>query len=597
MKAENGQMFASPPAYWRVQSYMNPEAIRAQVRKIISSRTVARSERLARFLEFTVSETLAGHSDQLKEFVIGVEVFDRKQEYDPRLDPIVRVEARRLRMKLKKYYETEGTHDTLRIEYPKGSYAPAIRIADRAERTAGVSHAHRGIAVLPFSHSSSEECEYFTDGLTEEMIASLTKVDGLRVVAWNSSSRLKGTPRDYARIGAQLQVDVVLEGSVRPSATGGVRVSVQLVSVRDGSYLWTESFERPLHDIFSVRDAIVTEVARTLHVKLGPPRPQTNSREAYQFYLKGRFHWNKRTDESVSRGAEYLANAVAVDPEYALAHAGIADAHIVLAKFGVKAPRDAMPQARAAARRALALDPTLAEAHVSLGSIAALFDWDWAAAEQHMRRGLEINPLYATGHQWYAHDFLSAVGRLEEAEAALVRARDCDPLSVVVLASSAENLMMQRRPEDALDFYRKTLELDPYFPRAHFGTARAWLLLGKEDEALMSARAGWALNPSSALALAVVTHVYASIGHTEAAFLTLRDLEEAARKNPVAPYLFMRAWMALDPDKACDYLAQALEDRDPRLVHAAVSPIYDCLRGHPRFESVLRTMGLSLVPA
>ncbi|HWZ31116.1 MAG TPA: tetratricopeptide repeat protein [Bryobacteraceae bacterium] len=595
MRSENGKSLSSLHRSSRVQFNMTPESIRAQTRKIIASRTLVRSERLARFLEFTVSESLAGNTDQLKEFVIGVEVFDRKQDYDPRLDPIVRVEARRLRMKLKKYYETEGRSDALRIEYPKGSYAPAIRITDHAERT-DTSKSRRGIAVLPFSHSANEECEYFTDGLTEEMIASLTKVNGLRVVAWNSSLRLKGTPRDYARVGEQLQVDVVLEGSVRLAGPNTLRIAVQLVWVSDGSYLWTETFERPLQEVFSVRDAIAAEVARTLHVNLGPPRPQTRSREAYQFYLKGRFHWNKRTDESVARGAEYLENAIAADPEYALAYAGLADCHIVLAKFGAAPPREAMPKARAAARRALTLDPTLAEAHVSLGSIAGLFDWDWVAAEQHMRRGLEMNPLYATGHQWYAHDVLAAVGRLEQAEAALARARDCDPLSVVVMASSAENLIMQRRPEEALDLYGKTLELDPYFPRAHFGKARAALSLGREEQAREAVRAGWALNPSSPLAIALVTYIYAAIGRVADARRSLQELEEAGRKTQISPYLFMRAWMAMDPRRACDYLEQACEDRDPRLAHAAVSPIYDDLRGHPRFDAVLRRMGLTLEP-
>jgi serine/threonine-protein kinase len=314
--------------------------------------------------------------------------------------------------------------------------------------------------------------------------------------------------------------------------------------------------------------------------------------EAFHFYQKGRYHWNKRTDEAVARGIDYLEKAIALDPGYALAHAGLADCHIVHAKFGAAIPREAMPRARAAARRALALDPTLAEPHVSLGSIAAIFDWDWSASEEHFRKALDLNPGYATAHQWYAHDLLAGVGRLEEAEAALEQARDCDPLSLVILASSAENMVMQRRPADALEFYARTIELDPYFPRAYFGLARAYVLLGRNDEAVQAVRHGSALGPKSAMPLALEAHVYGSLGRMDEARAALAQLDNMARTNRVAPYLFMRAWSALDADRACEYLEQACEERDPRLVHAAVSPVYDPLRGHPRFESVLRKMGL-----
>ena len=573
---------------------MTPESIRAQVRKIIASRAMSRSERLARFLDFTVSETLDGHADQLKEFVVGVEVFDRHQDYDPRLDPIVRVEARRLRMKLRKYYETEGRDDTLLIEFPKGSYAPAIRVERAHSDAVGSRETRRAIAVLPFSNLGvREECEYFVDGLTEEVIEALTKVEGMRVVAWSSSLKLKGTPRDYARIGDQLQVDVVLEGSVRHAAPGAMRVAVQLVSVRDGTYLWTESYERPVEEACSVRDAIATAVARALRVKLNAPRAQTQSLEAYHLYLKGRHHWNKRTDEAVGRGADYLDQAIATDPGYALAYAGWADCQVVLAKFGAAPSREAMPKARAAARRALALDPTLAEPHAALGSIAALFDWDWAAAEQHFRRAIEINPGYATGHQWYAHDMLSGVGRLEEAEAELALARECDPLSVVILASSAENMILQRRPKESLDFYTKTLELDEYFPRAYIGLARTLVLLGRKDDAIEAIERGRALNPSSPLARAIQASIYAGVGRGAEARHMAEELEADKQATYISPYLMMRAWMMLDPDLACEYLQRACEDRDPRLIHAGVSPIYDPLRGFACFESVVRRMGVA----
>ncbi len=584
IRSENDGSAVSPQRVSRVQQYMTPESIRAQTRKIIASRAMARSGRLARFLDFTVSQTLDGHGDQLKEFVIGVEVFDRRQEYDPRLDPIVRVEARRLRMKLKRYYETEGLADALMIEYPKGGYAPAFRVG-RVEPTP--EGTRRAIVVLPFSHTEgSEECEVMTGGLTEELIDALTKVEGLRVVAWHSKAQWN------PRIGDELKVDVVLEGSVRAYAPGWARVAARLVSARDHTYLWTGTFERPAEKLFSVRDAITAGVAGALQVELRPGRAQTRSMEAHHSYLKGRYYWNKRTDEAVARGIEHLENAIAADPEYALAYAGLADGYIVLAKFGAAPAREAMPKAREAARRALELDPTLAEAHVSRGSIAALFDWDWVAAEEHFRRGLEMNPGYATGHQWYAHDLLAGVGRLEEAAAALERARECDPLSLVVLASSGENMIMQRRPAAALEFYSKALELDPYFPRAHFGVARALLGLKRNQDAVDAVERGSALTPGLAMAIALEASIYTGVGRIAEARQRVRALEEMHKAKRVSPYLMMRAWMALDQERACDYLELAYEERDPRLTHAAVSPVYDVLRPLPRFEVILRQMGL-----
>ncbi len=445
---------------------VTPETIRAHIRKIITSRVLTRSERLARFLEFTIEETLAGHADQLKEFVIGMEVFDRRDNYDPRLDPIVRVEARRLRSKLAKYYECEGCDDAIRIDFPKGGYAPVISLKD---------------------------------------------------------------------------------------------------------------------DIVGPKQAA--------------PRSHTASRQAYHRYLKGRYHWNKRTDEAVARGITDLQEAVALDPAFALAHAGLADCYIVLAKFGAELPREFMPKARRAAERALALEPALAEAHVSMGSIAAVFDWDWTGAERHYLRAIELKPDYATAHQWYAHDYLSAVGRLKEAEQELERARDCDPLSLVILSSSGEILGMQRRPQEALQYFEQALELDPYYPRGHFSLSRALLQLGRNDEAVDALRRGIALDPHSPMPLAVAAHVYAGAGREAEAKRALSALERIASKQRVPAYVFMRAWMMFDPKHSCDYLEQAFEERDPRLVHVAVSPVFDPLRGQPRFEATIRRMGLALEEA
>ncbi len=250
---------------------MTLPAIDSLVRKIVSSRAMARSERLARFLEYTVSETLAGNSGQIKEFVLGVEVFGRTPDYDPRLDPIVRVEARRLRMKLRKYYDTEGRDDRIRIEYPKGSYVPAIspfRPEDRDAEPSG--EVRRAIVVLPFS--SPDESESFAAAVGEGLISALVKMQDLRVVAWNTALRLQPTPRDYARLGDQLQVHGVVEGRVAPVKEDRIRVAAQLVDVRDGAYMWTDSFERPRGEIGSIRDSIAAGLAHALHLNSALPQ-------------------------------------------------------------------------------------------------------------------------------------------------------------------------------------------------------------------------------------------------------------------------------------------------------------------------------------
>lgn len=232
---------------------------------------MARSERLARFLEFTVAETMAGNAAQIKEFVLGVEVFGRTPDYDPRLDPIVRVEARRLRMKLRKYYDTEGSEDRIRIEYPKGSYVPAISPFRPEDRTSAPSgELRRAIVVLPFSGPG--ESESFAAAVGEGLISALVKMQDLRVVAWNTTMRMQPTPRDYARLGDQLQVHGVVEGRVAPAANDRIRVAAQLVDVRDGAYMWTDSFERPRGEIGSIRDSIAAGLAGALHLSSAVPQ-------------------------------------------------------------------------------------------------------------------------------------------------------------------------------------------------------------------------------------------------------------------------------------------------------------------------------------
>jgi TolB-like protein len=305
------------------------ETIRKHVARILASAAFANSDRMARFLRFVVDRTLDGAAQQLKEYAIGVEVFDRKPSYDPRVDPIVRVEARRLRSKLAAFYESEGKGSEVVILLPKGSYAPRFVRSDAQEDTPveSVSEAtERTIAVLPFANVGRDpDQEYFSDGLTEELIHALTKVSGLRVVAWSSATHMRGEERDVYRIGQQLGVATVLRGSIR-CYRDRLRILVQLVDTRTGFYLSSETYDRHTEEMFAIQEEIAASIVNALQIRLGVQPRRARSVKAYNAYLRGRFHWNKRSGDGMSKAVEHFEEALRIDPDFALGHAGLADA-------------------------------------------------------------------------------------------------------------------------------------------------------------------------------------------------------------------------------------------------------------------------------
>lgn len=573
------------------------EAIAAALDRVLQSRAFRRSERLSRFLSFVVQESLRGRSGDLKEFTVGIEVFDKPQTFDSRTDPIVRVEARRLRKKLLQYYSTEGRHETLRFDMPIGGYAPLIRdirlsVADAPSReTARV--ALPGLAVLPFVNLTGDpDNDYFSDGLTEELIVALTKLDGLRVVAWNSSSRLRG--QDLADAGRRLGVPNALTGSVRRSGDC-LRITAQLVSTEDGRYLWSENFDRDAQQIFAVQEEIAAAMSQTLRLRLTPStRRPTQNLEAYHLFLKGRYFWNKRLNEELRKAITLFEQAIALDPNYAAAHAGLADSWIVLAKLGVEDPGRAMPYARDIALRALALDASLADAHVSLGSVAANYGWSWPAAENHFLDALRLHPKHATAHHWYAYDYLAPMGRLEQAARELALALEADPLSVVIHSSSGFVEWLCGRHEQSIALFRRAIDLDNSFQRSHLGIARALQSMGRFDDALAELEAATATIGDLPELVALKAHALTLAGRPAEGRKLAEQLERAASNRPIMPYVLGRAWFDLDADKAFAYLEQAMAQRDPRLVHMGVAPIYQNLRSDPRYLGMVNTIGLPL---
>jgi TolB-like protein/Flp pilus assembly protein TadD len=573
-------------------------SVEEHLQRILASKEFASSARMSRFLRFAVERALSGHSEQLKEYVLGVEVFDRKASYDPRVDPIVRVEARRLRSKLESYYAGEGSADELIIDFPKGTYAPAFR--ERAQSVAPAGTPRAGaIAVLPFSNLSSEpDTEYFSDGLTEELIHGLTKLDGLMVVAWNSAARLKGQPYDVREIGRQLSVSTVLVGSVRGSGER-LRVMAQLVDTSNGRYLWSETYERQIEDLFAIQEEISRAIVKTLQLKLIAPPIQHGvyNLAAYNLYLKGRFQWNKRTAEGLKRGVQLFEQAIAVDQDFALGYAGLSDAYSLLADYGLVKPADIMPAAESAARKALEIDPTLAEAHASLGLIRSLYAWEWAEAEQHYRRAMDLNPGYATTHHWFAIDYLGMLGRWEEAFREIEIALQLDPLSPIIREGKGFLLMLSKRYDEAIEEYRQMLDLDCFCYKAFTAMGRAYTQKGMYEEAISMLQKGRSLSGDIPSILGALGQTYALANRPADARRLLEELAELAKRRHVSSTCFALIHLGLgEKEQALDWLETGARGRETPLAALRVHPAYDNLRGELRFQALLRKLGLASLP-
>jgi serine/threonine-protein kinase len=546
---------------------------------------------MTRFLRFTVEQALAGRGEELKEYRIGLEVFDKDASFDPRIDPIVRVEARRLRSKLKRYYETEGKDEPVRVEYPTGSYVPVSR-EPAASPGAGTEQT---VAVVPFENrSASPEDEYFSDGLTDELIHALTKVEGLRVVARVSAFTFKGKGVDVREFGQKLGATTVLEGSVRRSGNR-LRVTAQLVNVADGCYLWSETYEREMQDLFAIQDEIARSIVETLRVRLGAgapaAEPRSDNLEVYQLYLKGRHHWLQRTKDGLEKSIGYYEQAIDRDPRYARAWAALAGAWSMLGAYGGLPSSHTMPQAKRAALRALELDRESPEAETALAYVLAVYDWKWQEAARHYQRAIELNPQDSDALHWYGYDFLGPLGRLDEALEWVEKALRADPLCLIIHASLGSLRLMRREYDLAIEQFHRTLALDPNFFKAYTGLGRVYLLQGRYPEAIEAFRKGQAL--SGGYTSGGLGQAYALAGQRERAEQMVRRLTELAKKTYVQSVAIAMIYIGLgDHDRAFHWLERACQDREAPVVYLNTYPAYDPIRDDGRFPELLRRMGL-----
>ncbi len=462
----------------------------------------------------------------------------------------------------------------------------------------GPGPASRTIAVLPFVNSSPDPGnEYFSDGMTDELITALAKVEGLYVASRTSVFALKNVREDVRALGARLDVSAVLEGTVRQAGTR-LRITVRLTSVADGRTLWSERYDREMADVFAVQDEIAGTIVRTLRSTLlgdlSDPTPvrYTENVRAYSLYLKGRFWWNRRTQADIAKGIRYFEEAIAEDPRYALAYSGLADSYALDLDYRGAPVAEGMERAKAEARKAIELDETLAEAHTSLGWVTFIYDWDWTGAEREFRRAIELNPRYSTGRQWYAW-LLVAMGRFAEALAEGRSAIDLDPASVSIRRSLGWLQYYARQPEPALDNLRRALAMNPTAEETHRLLGLVYLHQGRNDEAAAAFREALASTDDGIMALAGLGHVAVRRGRPDEARAILHQLHQRGRTEYVSPVALTGLYAALgEADTAFHWLEQAYQERRGWLAYLNIEPLLDGLRSDSRFARLVERMRL-----
>ena len=455
------------------------------------------------------------------------------------------------------------------------------------------------IAVLPFENRSDDaETEYLSAGLAESLIYRLSQLPNLRVTPTSVAFRYKSNQADAAKAGNELGVSAVLLGRIIQRGDN-LTISAELIDVRNNKLLWGEQYDRKMSDLLATQREIAREIVDNLKLKVsreekGLAKHYTESNEAYQLHLRGRFYWSKRTDEGMRKSLEYYQQAIQTDPNFALAYSGLADAYALLGApdaSGAMPPKEAMPKAKQAALKALELDNTLAEAHVSLAHVK-YYDLDWVTAEREYKRAIELNPNYPNAHSWYSV-FLMSAGRFDEALAQIRRAQELDPLSLPINMTLGWVYLTGRQNEQSVDQLRKTLELDPSFVLAHHRLGLVYEQQGKYDAAIAEFKQVVNLTGGKPLGMTGLARAYALAGKHGEAERILAELQEMSKLRYVPPASVALVYAALgDKDQAFAWLEKAEQGRDGILARLKVDPRFDSLRSDPRFAQLLRRVGL-----
>lgn len=499
---------------------------------------------------------------------------------------------------LRKALAEDGNGQEYITTVSKRGYRFVAKVTEKRAQLQPSASAKLMLAVLPFENLSNDaQQEYFNDGLTEEMITQLSRLnpDRLGVIARTSAMRYKGTRKSIREIGAELGVAYVLEGSVRREA-GRVRIAAQLIQVSDETHVWAESYERSLGDILILQSEVARAIAREVRVKLTPREErrlaatQEVSPAAYEAYLKGRHLWNKRTEDGMRKSVACYEDAIRQHPQYAIAYAGIADSYVMLACRGMAPAKETFLKAKVAARKALDLDRELGDAHGSLAHVR-LHDWDWEDLEKDFQRAIELNPAQAIVYYWYG-EFLMSMGRPEDAIAVTQKAYETDPLSPVIAASLAMIFYLARRYDQASEVLTRAQEITPdhFLPHMRMGLLR--IQQRRYDEAIHELRAAVDLADHSTETLAALATAYAASGAINDARTILDELEKPAGKRYVLPYNIAKIYATMgDAEKAFVWLETSYKEGNPDLIELNSEPVFDGIRADARFGELMQRVG------
>ncbi len=455
----------------------------------------------------------------------------------------------------------------------------------------------KSVAVLPFANLSRDpDNAYFAAGIQDEIITRLAKITELKVISCTSTQRFKSAPDDLPAIAKQLGVANILEGSVQRT-TDQLRVNVQLVEAATDAHLWADTFDRKLTDIFKIESEIAKTVAETLQAKLsGSERnaiaaQPTENTEAHELYLKGRFFWDKRTGDNLKKSIDYFNQAIAADPNYALAYVGLADCYLLLEDYTGTPAIETYPKAEAFAQHALQLDNSLAEAHTSLAYVYTNL-WQWEQAEEEFKRAIKLNPNYPTAHHWYSLCLLD-LGRIDEAKAQIKRAHELDPLSLIIGTTLNYAYFAEGDVNSSIAQCKRVIDLDPNFPRAHEYLGLGYLAQGRNSEAIVEIHKAVELSGRDRRPLRDLGYGYAASGKRAEALTVLKELEENYEKHKAIGQDFAAVYVGLgENDQAFAWLEKDFQARSGLLAWSRWAPPFDSLRSDPRFADLLRRMGL-----
>ncbi len=634
-----------------------PAVVWAELEQLLVSPSLRDAELLKRFLRYIVEKTLAGEGDRLKEYRLGLEVLERDPSFDPRLDPIVRMTARRLRAKLREHYENGGRDARLRIEVPKGGYAaafvpvaqfhgstaqdvgpaltPAV-LAKRSERQRtwklaatvalvaalaaaalyllyarlSESGSHPpSLVVLPFLNlTGNPDNDYLSDGITDEITGEVAKAAGLRVVARTSAFQFKGKSEDVREIGKRLNASSVLEGSVQ-TQNDRLRITAQLIRASDGYHLWAGTYELASKDTFAVEDEISRALSRALSVRLSA-QAESNAREhrvdsvAHELYLRGQYMRQRFALDDVNKAMTYFNQALDRDPLYAEAYAAMAAGYAVQGANAWAPAKEVYPKARAAAERAIELDPNLPDAHAILANIRFFYDWDFPAAEKGFKRAIELNPNSSAAHHWYGI-LLYYSRRFDEARAQFNLAKEVNPLAVQIDLAMVLQALAERKYDDAIALDRKVVS-ENNNAMGHMLLAFAYINKKQYKKAIEEGQTGVAMAGNDGDTNLALANLYVQAGEREKALAIMNKfLDDRAVFIP--PFTVAAAYAELakddlrsgersqylaDKEQMYHWLDKSIEQRSPAVLKLDIVESFDPYRSEPRFQEVIRKTGL-----